>query len=47
MWVMKCVIGSGNFIEFINVEVHNCGDPTVGSQSGASLGDYGFLLEWQ
>jgi parallel beta-helix repeat protein len=38
----SCVIGSGNFIEFINVEIHNCGDPTVGPQSGASLAAYGF-----
>lgn len=37
-----CVQGGGDFIEFINVEVHNCGDPTVGPQSGASLAAYGF-----
>ena len=37
-----CVQGAGSFIEFINVEVHDCGDPTVGPQSGASLAAYGF-----
>jgi parallel beta-helix repeat protein len=38
----QCVQGGGSFIEFINVEVHNCGDPTVGPQSGAGLAAYGF-----
>jgi hypothetical protein len=27
----QCVEGSGHFIEFINVEVHDCGDPRDGS----------------
>jgi hypothetical protein len=38
----QCVQGGGNFIEFINVEIHDCGDPTVGPQSGAGLAAYGF-----
>jgi Right handed beta helix region len=38
----QCVQGGGSFIEFINVAVHDCGDPTVGPQSGASLAAYGF-----
>jgi len=32
----SCVQGDGNFIEFINVHVHSCGDPT------ASVVAYGF-----
>lgn len=30
----QCVQGGGNFIEFINVEVHNCGDPSGGVAYG-------------
>jgi parallel beta-helix repeat protein len=40
----QCVGGGGHFIEFINVEVHDCGDPTVEPQpgSGYSGAAYGF-----
>lgn len=38
----QCILGRGaGFIEFINVEIHHCGDPTAGAQSGASLATYG------
>jgi hypothetical protein len=38
----SCVQGGGTFIEFVNVEVHDCGDPTVGPQFGAGHAAYGF-----
>ena len=42
----SCVQGQGHFIEFINVEVHDCGDPTVGPQSGSGYSGAAYGFYW-
>jgi hypothetical protein len=38
----QCIQGGGHFLEFINLEVHHCGDPNMEPCSGACGASYGF-----
>ena len=38
----QCVQGGGHHLEFINIEVHHCGDPNMEPCGGACGASYGF-----